>query len=258
MASRGDVLQADTQLKTTQAQAVDVGVQRAQYEHAVALLTGKAPSDLSLPPMALDTLPPAIPVGVPSVLLERRPDIAAAERSMASANAQIGVAIAAYYPSLTLSGEAGLQSLDLSKLLAWPARMWGIGAALSETLFQGGLRKAQTEQARAAYDAAVASYRQTVLTGFQEVEDNLAALRILEREADVQAQAVKLADQSLAVMINQYQAGTVAYLNVITAQTIVLSNKITALNILGRRMSAAVLLIEALGGGWDIKELPPA
>jgi NodT family efflux transporter outer membrane factor (OMF) lipoprotein len=256
VAARGDVLQADTQLKTTQAQAIDVGVQRAQYEHAIALLVGKVPSDLSLPSMALDTLPPAIPVGVPSVLLERRPDIAAAERSMASANAQIGVAIAAYYPSLTLSGEAGFQSLDLLKLLTWPARIWGLGAGLSETVFEGGLRKAQTDQARAAYDAAVASYRQTVLTGFQEVEDNLAALRILEHEADVQTQAVELADQSLAVMINQYRAGTVAYLNVITAQTTVLSNKITALNILGRRMSAAVLLIEALGGGWDVKELP--
>jgi NodT family efflux transporter outer membrane factor (OMF) lipoprotein len=256
VAARGDVLQADTQLKTTQAQAIDVGVQRAQYEHAIALLIGKAPADLTLPPMALDTPPPPIPVGVPSVLLERRPDIAAAERSMAAANAQIGVALAASYPSLTLTGEAGLQSLDLAQLFTWPARIWGIEAGLSETVFNGGLFKAQTDQARAAYDAAVASYRETVLTGLQEVEDNLAALRILEHEADVQTEAVKLADQSLAVMINQYQAGTVAYLNVITAQTTLLSNEITALNILGRRMSAAVLLIEALGGGWDVKELP--
>ncbi len=256
VASRGDVLQAETQLKTTQAQMVDLGVQRAQFEHAIALLAGQAPSNLSLGAMPLDTLPPGIPVGVPSLLLQRRPDIAAAERNMASANAQIGVAIAAYYPSLTLSGEGGFQSLDMSKLLTWPARIWGIGAAVSETIFEGGLRKAQTEQARAAYDATVASYRETVLVGFQEVEDNLAALRILEREAEIQAEAVKAADQSLAVMTNQYKAGTVAYLNVIVAQTTLLSNQVSALNVLGRRMSAAVLLIEALGGGWDVKDLP--
>ena len=256
VASRGDVLQADTQLKTTQAQAIDVGVQRSQLEHAIALLIGKPPSDFSLPPMPLDALPPAIPVGVPSVLLERRPDVAGAERRMASANAQIGVAIAAFYPTLTLTGEAGYQSVDLSKLFMWPSRFWGLGAAASEIVFEGGLRKAQTQQARAAYDAAVAIYRQTVLTGFQEVEDNLAALRILEREADVQAEAVKSAEQSLAVVTNQYREGTVAYLNVIVAQTIVLSNKVTALNILGRRMTAAALLIKALGGGWDAAQLP--
>jgi NodT family efflux transporter outer membrane factor (OMF) lipoprotein len=256
VASRGDVLQADTQLKTTQAQEIDVGVQRAQLEHAIALLIGKPPSGFSLPPMPLDTLPPAIPVGVPSVLLERRPDVAGAERRMASANAQIGVAIAAFYPTLTLTGEAGYQSVDLSKLFMWPSRFWGLGAAASEVVFEGGLRKAQTQQARAVYDAAVAVYRQTVLTGFQEVEDNLAALRILEQEADTQAEAVKLAEQSLAVVTNQYREGTVAYLNVIVAQTIVLSNKVTALNILGRRMTAAALLIKALGGGWDVAQLP--
>ena len=254
--SRGDVLQADTQLKTTQAQAIDVGVQRAQLEHAIALLIGKPPSNFSLPDLALDTLPPAIPVGVPSVLLERRPDIAGAERRMASANAQIGVALAAYYPSLTLTGEAGYQTLDLAKWLTWPARFWGVGPSVSEIVYDGGLRKAQTEQARAAYDGAVASYRQTVLTGFQEVEDNLAALRILEQEAQAQGEAVKLAEQSLAVVTNQYKSGTVAYLNVIVAQTIVLSNKVVAINILGRRMTAAALLIMALGGGWDVAQLP--
>jgi NodT family efflux transporter outer membrane factor (OMF) lipoprotein len=256
VASRGDVLQAGTQLKTTQAQAIDVGVQRAQIEHAIALLIGKPSSTFSLPDLPLDTPPPAIPVGVPSVLLERRPDVAGAERRMASANAQIGVAIAAYYPTVTLTGEAGYETLSLPQLLTWPARFWGLGASASELVFEGGLRKAQTEQARAAYDGAVATYRQTVLTGFQEVEDNLAALRILEHEADVQAQAVKLAQQSLAVITNQYQSGTVAYLNVIVAQTTVLSNQVTALNILGRRMTAAALLIMALGGGWDVSELP--
>ena len=256
VASRGDVLQADTQLKTTQAQLIDVGVQRAQLEHAIALLIGKPPSAFSIPLMALDTLPPVIPVGVPSVLLERRPDIAGAERRMASANAQIGVAIAAFYPTVTLSGTAGYQSVDLSKWLTWPARFWGLGSSVSEVVYEGGLRKAQTAQARAAYEATVAVYRQTVLTGFQEVEDNLAALRILEEEAGVQAQAVALAERSLAVITNQYQAGTVAYLNVIVAQTTVLSNRLTALNILGRRMTAAALLIKALGGGWNVAELP--
>ncbi len=256
IASRGDVLQADTQLKTTQAQAIDVGVQRAQLEHAIALLIGKPPSKFSLPHLALDTLPPAIPVAVPSVLLERRPDVAGAERRMASANALIGVALAAYYPSVTLTGEAGYQSLDLAKWFTWPARFWGFGPSVSELVYDGGLRKAQTAQARAAYDQAVATYRQTVLTGFQEVEDNLAALRILEQEAKAQGEAVKLAEESLAVVANQYKGGTVAYLNVIVAQTIVLSNRITAINILGRRMTAAALLVMALGGGWDITQLP--
>jgi NodT family efflux transporter outer membrane factor (OMF) lipoprotein len=256
VASRGDVLQADTQLKTTQAQAIDVGVQRAQMEHAIALLIGKPASKFSLPPLALDTLPPAIPVSVPSVLLERRPDVAGAERRMASANALIGVALAAYYPSVTLTGEVGYESVDFTKWFTWPARLWGFGPSISQLVYDGGLRKAQTQQARAAYDQAVASYRQTVLTGFQEVEDNLAALRILEQEAKAQEQAVKLAEESLEVVTNQYKGGTVAYLNVIVAQTIVLTNKITAINILGRRMTAAALLIMALGGGWEASQLP--
>jgi NodT family efflux transporter outer membrane factor (OMF) lipoprotein len=256
VASRGDVLQADTQLKTTQAQEVDVGVQRAQLEHAVALLAGKAPADFALPFSPLSAIPPAIPVGVPSELLERRPDVAAAERNMAAANAQIGVAIAAYYPTVSLGAAAGFLSTDLSKWLTWPSRFWSMGPAISQLVYDGGLRKARTAQARAAYEGAVASYRQTVLTGFQEVEDNLAALRILEQEAAVQAEAVAAAEQSLAVMENQYRAGTVAYLNVIVAQTTVLSAKITALGILGRRMTAAVLLVKALGGGWNISDLP--
>lgn len=254
--SRGDVLQAETQLKTTGAQAIDVGVQRSQLEHAIAVLIGKPPSELSIPFAPLAAGPPSVPVGLPSELLERRPDIAAAERQMAAANAQIGVTIAAFYPTITLSGSGGFQSMDLSKLLTWPARFWSIGSALSETVFEGGLRKAQTAQARAAYDATVASYRQTVLTGFQEVEDNLSALRILEQEAAVQEEAVKAARDSLAIITNQYQAGIVGYVNVIVAQATELSNRRVAITIQGQRMTAATLLIKALGGGWDASALP--
>jgi NodT family efflux transporter outer membrane factor (OMF) lipoprotein len=255
IASRADVLQADTQLKTTQAQAIDLGVQRAQMEHAIAVLVGKAPADLSISFALLVGQPPEVPVGLPSELLERRPDIAAAERQMASANAQIGVAVAAFFPTLTLSASGGFQSTDLARWLTWPSRFWSIGTALSEVLFEGGLRKAQTAQARAAYDATVASYRQTVLTGFQQVEDNLAALRILDQEAAAQDGAVKAALDSVAVAQNQYKAGIVTYLNVITAQAAALANQRTAINILGQRMTAAVLLIKALGGGWSAAEM---
>ena len=255
VASRADVLQAETQLKTTQAQAIDVGVQRSQLEHAIAQLVGKPASAFSIPPDPLVAVPPSIPVGLPSDLLERRPDIAGAERRMAAANAQIGVAVAAYYPTVTLSASGGFEASSLSKWLSWPSRFWSVGPSISETVFDGGLRRAQTEQARAVYDANVASYRETVLTGFQEVEDNLAALRILEEEAQVQSEAVKAAEQSVTVTTNQYRAGTVSYLNVIVAQTIALNNQITAINILGRRMSASVLLVKALGGGWNASAL---
>ena len=248
--SSADVLQAETQLKTTEAQAIDLGVQRAQMEHAIALLAGKPASDFSIPVAPLAVVSPAIPVGMPSELLERRPDIAAAERLVASANAQIGVAESAFYPSITLSASGGFASPDISKWLTWPSRLWSIGSAISETVFDAGLRQALTEQARAAYDASVASYRQTVLTGFQEVEDNLAALRILEQEAGVQDEAVKAARQTVAVITNQYKAGTVSYLNVIVSQSTELADENTAVSILGRRMSASVLLIKALGGGW--------
>jgi NodT family efflux transporter outer membrane factor (OMF) lipoprotein len=246
------VLQAETQLKTTQAQAIDVGVQRAQLEHAIALLTGKPASLFSLPRSALnlDYPPPDVPTGIPSELLERRPDIAGAERRMAAANAQIGVAKAAWFPRATLSAAAGYESGSSAQWLTWPSHFWSLGPALAETLFDGGLRSAQTAQARAAYDATVASYRQTVLTGFQEVEDNLAALRILEQEATIQQEAVKAARQSLAFTTNQYKAGTVNYLNVIVAQTALLTNENTAVNIMTRRMAASVLLVKALGGGW--------
>ena len=254
--SQADVLQAETQLKTTQAQLINVGVQRAQLEHAIAVLIGKPPADFSIPATPLAGTPPEIPVGVPSELLERRPDIAGAERRVAAANAQIGVAEAAFYPSVTLSASLGLESSSLGKLFTAASRFWSVGASISQTVFDGGLRRAQTDFARAAYDATVATYRQTVLTAFQGVEDNLAALRILEEEARVQGEALKAAQQSVTLTTNQYKAGTVSYLNVITAQTIALTNETTAVQILGQRMTAAVLLVQALGGGWNASNLP--
>jgi NodT family efflux transporter outer membrane factor (OMF) lipoprotein len=258
VAAKVDVIQAQTQLKTTQAQALDIGVQRAQLEHAIALLLGKPASDYSLPPAPLAALPPAVPPGVPSALLERRPDIAAAERRVTAANAQIGVAEAAYYPSLTLSADGGFQSSSFSHWLTVPSRFWSVGPALAQTLFDGGLRRAQTDQAIAAYDANVAGYRQTVLTGFKEVEDSLVALRILEEEAAVQDEAVQNARQSVALTTNQYKAGIVSYLNVVTVQATALANERTAVDILNRRLAASVQLIKALGGGWNAADLPTA
>jgi NodT family efflux transporter outer membrane factor (OMF) lipoprotein len=254
--SEVDVQAAETQLKTTQAQLVNLGVQRAQLEHAIAVLIGKPASDFSIPPTPLTGVPPEIPVGVPSELLERRPDIAASERRVAAANAQIGVAEAAFYPSVTLTASLGLESSSLAKLATAASRFWSVGASISETVFDGGLRRAQTDFARAAYDASVATYRQTVLTAFQGVEDNLAALRILEDESKVQGEAVKAAGRTVFLTMNQYQAGTVSYLNVITAQTIALNDELTAIQILGQRMTAAVLLVQALGGGWNASNLP--
>ncbi|HTP66070.1 MAG TPA: efflux transporter outer membrane subunit [Geobacteraceae bacterium] len=256
VASRAEVLQAETQLKSTQAQAIDVGVQRSQMEHAIAVLIGKPASIFSIPPSPLAALPPDIPAGLPSQLLERRPDVAGAERRVAAANAQIGVTKAAYFPTVTLSGSAGLESSNLSKWLTWPSRLWSLGPAVSETLFDGGLRGAQMDQARAAYDASVAAYRQTVLTGFQEVEDNLAALRILDEEARVQGEAVKAAQQSVVFTTNQYRAGTASSLDVVVTQTTELANERTAVGILGNRMNASVLLVKALGGGWNASALP--
>jgi len=256
VASQADVVQAETQLKTTQAQAIDVGVQRAQLEHAIAVLMGQAPSSFSQPPTPLTATPPAIPIAVPSELLERRPDIAAAERRVAAANAQIGVAVAAFYPTITLTASSGFESSSLAKWFTAASHFWSVGPGISQTLFDGGLRRAQTDAARAAYDATVATYRQTVLAAFQGVEDNLAALRILEAEIAVQDEAVKAARKSVDLTTNQYKAGTVSYLNVITAQTIALTDEITAIQISGRRMAAAVLLVQALGGGWSAADLP--
>ena len=252
VASRGDVLQAETQLKTTQAQAIDIGVQRAQMEHAIALLIGKTPADLTIPAVPLATQPPMIPAGVPAELLKRRPDVAAAERTVASANAQIGVAEAAYYPTVSINSQGGFESSSVSKWFSFMGRFWSAGFSLTQTLFDGGARKAQVEQARAVYDTDVAAYRQSVLAGFQEVEDNLAAQRILSSEAQAQEEAVRAAQQSLAVTTNQYQSGIVSYLNVVVAQTTALTNERTAVDILGRRLTASVLLIKALGGGWKV------
>ena len=248
--ARADVVQAQTQLKATQAQAIDIGVQRAQLEHAIASLVGKPASDFSIPRAPLNAVPPPVPPALPSSLLERRPDIAAAERRMAAANAQIGVAKAAFFPALTLSAATGFQSASMEQWLTAPSRFWSIGPAVALSIFDGGLRRAATDQAIAAYDANVAAYRQTVLTGFQEVEDNLAALRILEQEAQVQDEAVKAARQSVELVTHQYKAGIVGYLNVIAVQTATLGNERAALDILNRRLAAAVLLVKALGGGW--------
>jgi NodT family efflux transporter outer membrane factor (OMF) lipoprotein len=257
VAARADVVTADTQLKSAKAQAVDVGVQRAQLEHAIAILIGKAPAEFSIAPLTskFALLPPPIPVGVPSQLLERRPDIAAAERRAASANAKIGVAEAAFYPDLTLSGELGFQSSSFAKWLTLPSRFWTLGPALAQSIFDGGLRKAQSAQAVAVYDQSVATYRQTILGGFQEVEDNLAALRILEQEAALQDDAVKAARESVQITTNQYKAGIVDFLNVVNVETIALDNERTALTIQSNRLSAAVSLIKAVGGGWNASDL---
>src|SRR5580700_1570965 len=256
LASEVEVEQARTILETTRAQLVDVGVARAQYEHAAAVLVGKPPSDFSLPPLPLTTPPPTIPVGVPSELLERRPDIAAAERQVASANAQVGLAKSAYYPLVNILGSGGFESGSITTLLQGPSALWSIGASVVTTVFDGGRRHAANDEAKAAYDSTVASYRQTVLTAFQQVEDNLAALRVLEQEAGVQSTAVQSAQRSLDLSNTRYEGGVTSYLEVITAQNAALSDEVTAVNILGRRMASAVFLIEALGGGWDRSSLP--
>lgn len=250
------VAQAETQLEATEAQATNLDIQRAQLEHAIALLIGKPASSFSLPRSPLTTGPPAVPPDLPSALLERRPDISANERLMEQANAQIGVAQAAYFPSLTLSGDAGFASTALSTWLTWPSRFWSIGATLAETIFDAGLRRATVMQYRAAYDEAVANYRQTVLTAFQQVEDNLSTLRTLSVEVRQQDTAVKSAQRQLALATDRYRLGIDPYLNVITAQTTVLSNEQTAVNLSLQQMTATVQLIEALGGGWDAGQLP--
>jgi NodT family efflux transporter outer membrane factor (OMF) lipoprotein len=255
---RNDVVQAEAQLNSTRAQALDAGVQRAQLEHAIAILIGKAPAEVSIAVVTQQWSFPVIPPGLPSELLERRPDIAAAERSVAAANAQIGVAEAAFYPTLSLSAAGGFQSASFVHLLSLPNQYWSIGAALAQTIFDGGLRKAQSAQAIAVYDATVAEYRQTVLGGFQEVEDNLVALRILEQEAAVQDAAVKAARESETITNNQYKAGTTNYLSVVVVQAAALNNERAALAILGRRLIASVGLIKALGGGWNATELAQA
>ena len=256
LASDLEVQQATTQLETTRAQAIDVGVARAQYEHAVAVLIGKPPAWFSLSPLPLTMPPPPIPLGLPSELLERRPDVAASERLMASANAQIGVAKAAYYPLVNLAAAGGFESGSITTLISGPSVLWSAGPSAIFTIFDVGRRRAASDQAIAAYDQAVANYRQTVLTGFQQVEDNVAALRILEHEAQVQEKAVIAAQKYLELAITRYKGGVTSYLEVTTAQSAALSDQLTAVNILGRRMVDAVTLVQALGGGWDRSALP--
>jgi NodT family efflux transporter outer membrane factor (OMF) lipoprotein len=237
-------------------QDTDVTVQRAQFEHAIAILIGKPPADFSLPAAPLKYEPPSIPIGLPSELLQRRPDIAAAERRVAEANQQIGIARAAYFPTVTLGGTAGFAGTRGSNWFTWPSGFWAVGPALAQTLFDAGRRRATSESARANYDATVATYRQTSLTAFQEVEDNVAALRILENETQEQQQAVASSQESLQLFTNRYKGGVDTYLQVITAQTAELANERNAIDIQRRRLDASVLLIKALGGSWNVSNLP--
>jgi NodT family efflux transporter outer membrane factor (OMF) lipoprotein len=259
VAAKTDVVQALAQTESVRAQAINLGIQRAQYEHAIAVLIGKAPAELSLAPAPLNAQPPQIPVKLPSELLERRPDIAAAERNMAQANAMIGVAKAAYYPNLNLTISDGYQSgfLNLNTLYTLAKNYWAFGPATATwPLFDGGARNAQYKQAIDGFDASLAGYRQTILTAFQQVEDNLAALRILEDEAQVQKKAVDAANEALALTINQYKAGTVSYINVMTAQSTALTNQVTAVQLQGSRLTSSVQLVTALGGGWNLEMVP--
>ncbi len=255
VAARSDVIQAQTQLQSAQASAIDNGVARAQNEHAIAVLIGEPASTFSLPPAPLDAVPPPVPAQLPSALLERRPDIASAERKAAAANEQIGVAIAAFFPTLTLSASGGYESSVFSQLLTAPSRFWTLGPQLAQTIFDAGLRRAQTDAARAIYDQDVATYRQTVLAAFQDVEDNLASLRILEQEIAVQQQAVQSAQQALDIVTNQYKSGTVGYLNVLTAQTTAFTAEQKLASIAGQRMVSSAGLVKALGGGWDVSQM---
>lgn len=250
------VAQAETQLETAEAQDTNLGIARANFEHAIALLVGQPASIFALPPQPLNATPMAVPFGVPSQLLERRPDIAAAERIVAQANAQIGIAKAAYYPNVTLGASAGFQSTSIMDWFTWPSRVWSVGPSLAETLFEGGLRRATVQQFQAQYDADVANYRQTVLTAFEQVENSLSTLRIISQQIQQQDTAVKSAERSLSLANDRYRLGIDPFLNVITAQTTLLNNQQTAVNLRLQQMTANVQLIEALGGGWDTAQLP--
>jgi len=256
--SEQDLVQAQNQLDTATAQATDLGVARAQYEHAIATLIGKPPSEVTLAVGTFNPTPPEVPVALPSTLLERRPDIAALERTIAAANAQIGVARAAYYPTLTLSASAGLQSYSFLHWFSAPSRFWSLGPVLSDTLFEGGARRGQNQQAEAQYDAAVANYRQTVLTSFQAVEDQLSTLRILTQEIGEQQTAINSSQRYLDLALIRFKAGVDSYLNVITAQNALLANRESQVSAELRRMSSSVQLVLALGGGWDPNSLPGA
>jgi NodT family efflux transporter outer membrane factor (OMF) lipoprotein len=245
-----------TQLETVRVELTDLDIARAQTEHAIAVLIGRPPAELSIPPLPPAAPPPAFSIGLPSTLLERRPDIAAAERQVAAANEQIGVAKAAFYPALSFGGSAGSQAEAIADLITAPTRLWSLGVQVAETLFDGGKRRAQVHLTEAAYDATVANYRQTVLTGFQQVEDALAALRTLAQEADSAERAVAAAQQSLDIATIQYRGGLTNFLQVITAQTSLLQNQRSAVDILTRRLVGSASLIQALGGGWDVSQLP--
>jgi NodT family efflux transporter outer membrane factor (OMF) lipoprotein len=250
------VAQAETQLKTVEAQDSNLGVLRAQFEHAIAALIGEPASTFTLPAEASNTKLPLIPAGVPSDLLERRPDIAASERAVEQANAQIGIAHTAYFPSVTLAASGGFNSLAISKWLAWPSRVWSVGPSLAESIFDGGLRKATVQQYQAAYDQTVAAYRQTVLTSFQQVEDNLAAIRILSQVIEQQDSAIESAQRSLKEADVRYQAGLDPYLNVITAQVALLTGQQAEISFRMQHIVACVQLVKALGGGWETSQLP--
>jgi NodT family efflux transporter outer membrane factor (OMF) lipoprotein len=254
VAARADVVSAETQLLASQAQQVNARIERGILEHAIAVLMGQQPATFTLPRSAMRTDVPTVPPGVPSTLLERRPDVAAAERKMAAANAQIGVATAAYFPSLTLSGSSTTTAEALGQLAKSSTTIWSVGPELAETILDGGLRRAQVAQARAAYQNSVASYRQTVLAGFEQVEDQIITLRVLEEQAVIEDKTVKAAREAETLTLNQYKAGTVPYSSVITAQTTRLSAEQTELQVLSSRLQASVSLIEALGGGWDQSE----
>jgi NodT family efflux transporter outer membrane factor (OMF) lipoprotein len=250
------VVEAQTTLQTAQAGATNVGIARAQYEHAIAVLIGKTASDFSIPVKPMTVAPPPIPVGVPSELLERRPDVAAAERTMAEANAAIGIAYAAYFPNLTLTAEGGFESSAFHNWLSWPSRFWSIGASLPETIFDAGLRRATVQQYVATYNADLAGYRQTVFTAFQQVEDGLAEVRILSREIQQEQQAVESAQTSLKLEQARYDTGVDPYIDVLIAQTTVLADQQTLNGLQVQQMTYAVALVEALGGGWDRSQLP--
>ncbi|HUH84237.1 MAG TPA: efflux transporter outer membrane subunit [Stellaceae bacterium] len=256
VAAQTDVVTAETQVEQTRSQAIAVGVQRAQFQDAIAVLIGKPASDFSVAPAPLTTTVPVAPAGLPSELLERRPDIAAEERLVAAANAQIGVATAAFYPNVTLSASYGFTSTGFANLIRAQNALWSVGGQAVQTIFDGGLLTAQLEAAKASYDETVANYRGTVLTGFQQVEDELAALSILEQQSVVETKTVALARQAERLTLNQYQAGTQPYTAVITAQTTRLNNEITALGILQSRLVASVALVQALGGSWQASDLP--
>jgi NodT family efflux transporter outer membrane factor (OMF) lipoprotein len=251
VAARADVVSAETQLLASQAQQVNARIQRGILEHAIAVLMGQQPSTFTLPRSAIRTDVPTVPPGVPSTLLERRPDVASAERKMAAANAQIGIATAAYFPSLTLSGSSTTTAAMLGQLAKSSTTIWSVGPTLAETIFDGGLRRAQVAQAKAAYQSSAATYRQTVLAGFEQVEDQIITLRVLEEQAVIEDKTVKAAREAETLTLNQYKAGTVPYSSVITAQTTRLSAEQTELQVLSSRLQASVALIEALGGGWD-------